>query len=74
MVLEHRHKRRGGGELDTHREVENSAHWALLPPEQTMMGLYYPALLPVSKLTATCKQLQCVSGRVKYLARKLALS
>uniref|UniRef100_A0AAV2KKX4 RNA binding protein fox-1 homolog 2 n=1 Tax=Knipowitschia caucasica TaxID=637954 RepID=A0AAV2KKX4_KNICA len=50
MVLEHRHRRRGGaGELDTHREPESSAQWAVVPPEQTMMGLYYPALLPGSQ-------------------------
>ncbi|XP_033827431.1 RNA binding protein fox-1 homolog 2-like isoform X5 [Periophthalmus magnuspinnatus] len=50
MVLEHRHRRRGGaGELDTHREPESSAQWTVVPPEQTMMGLYYPALLPGSQ-------------------------
>ncbi|XP_072299817.1 RNA binding protein fox-1 homolog 3-like isoform X5 [Eucyclogobius newberryi] len=50
MVLEHRHRRTGGaGELDMHREPEGSAQWAVVPPEQTMMGLYYPALLPGSQ-------------------------
>lgn len=51
MVLEHRRRRGGIGELETRREQESSAEWsAVVPPDQTMMGLYYPALLPVSCL------------------------
>lgn len=57
MVLEHRQGRGGtGGELETHREEERRRDekvesWsAIVPQDQTMMGLYYPAMLPVSSL------------------------
>lgn len=48
MVLEHGQRRGGtGGGLETEREGES---WtaAVVPVDQTMMGLYYPAMLPVS--------------------------
>ncbi|XP_023126376.2 RNA binding protein fox-1 homolog 2-like isoform X4 [Amphiprion ocellaris] len=48
MVLEHRPKRGGiGGEREWRRKVESSS--AVVPLDQTMMGLYYPAVLPGSQ-------------------------
>ncbi|TKS91530.1 RNA binding protein fox-1 -like protein 2 [Collichthys lucidus] len=49
MVLEHGQRRGGtGGGLETEREGES---WtaAVVPVDQTMMGLYYPAMLPGSQ-------------------------
>lgn len=55
MVLEHRHGRGGiGGERETQTEKERRRNgkvesWsAVVPLDQTMMGLYYQAMLPVS--------------------------
>lgn len=58
MVLERRQKRGGtGGGIETQREGERRRNgkvesWsaAVVPLDQTMMGLYYPAMLPVSSL------------------------
>lgn len=57
MVLEHRQRRGGtGGETETQREVDRRRDgkvesWsAVVPLDQTMMGLYYQAMLPVSSL------------------------
>lgn len=57
MVLEHGQERGGtGGEIETQREGERRRNgkvecWsAVVPLDQTMMGLYYPAMLPVSSL------------------------
>jgi len=57
MVLEHRHRGGGiGGERETQSEGEGRRSgipesWsAVVPLDQTMMGLYYPAMLPVSSL------------------------
>ncbi|CAJ1075775.1 RNA binding protein fox-1 homolog 2-like isoform X3 [Xyrichtys novacula] len=57
MVLEHRQRRgggEGGGEVETHgeegerrRKVESWS--AVVPLDQTMMGLYFPAMLPGSQ-------------------------
>ncbi|XP_040917745.1 RNA binding protein fox-1 homolog 2-like isoform X4 [Toxotes jaculatrix] len=56
MVLEHRERRGGtGGEIETQREGEKRRNgevesWsAVVPLAQTMMGLYYPAMLPGSQ-------------------------
>ncbi|XP_008413712.1 RNA binding protein fox-1 homolog 2-like isoform X3 [Poecilia reticulata] len=59
MVLGHRRRRgggiRGGGGEETQREGEGGSagiveSWsAVVPVDQTMMGLYYPALLPGSQ-------------------------
>nr|XP_019963570.1 PREDICTED: RNA binding protein fox-1 homolog 2-like [Paralichthys olivaceus] len=54
MVLERRHRRGGtGGEIETQGERENRRKvesWsAVVPLDQTMMGLYYPAMLPGSQ-------------------------
>ncbi|XP_042249783.1 RNA binding protein fox-1 homolog 2-like isoform X4 [Thunnus maccoyii] len=56
MVLEHRQRRGGtGGEIETHIEEERRRNekvecWsAVVPQDQTMMGLYYPAMLPGSQ-------------------------
>ncbi|XP_022052669.1 RNA binding protein fox-1 homolog 2-like isoform X3 [Acanthochromis polyacanthus] len=54
MVLEHRHKRGGiGGEREAQKEGEwrrEVESWsAVVPLDQTMMGLYYPAMLPGSQ-------------------------
>ncbi|KAM4535319.1 RNA binding protein fox-1 homolog 2-like isoform 4-T4 [Fundulus diaphanus] len=57
MVLGHRHRRGGGirGGEETQREGEGGRtgiveSWsAVVPLDQTMMGLYYPALLPGSQ-------------------------
>ncbi|XP_076607858.1 RNA binding protein fox-1 homolog 2-like isoform X3 [Chaetodon auriga] len=57
MVLEHRQRRGGtGGEIETQREGERRRNgkvegWsaAVVPLDQTMMGLYYPAMLPGSQ-------------------------
>lgn len=75
MVLEHRQRRGGsGGETETQSEGERRRNdkvesWsAVVPLDQTMMGLYYPAMLPVSSLleqgsfiqnaSCTCSDLQ----------------
>lgn len=58
MVLEQRQRRGGtGGGLEPRREEEKTSDgkvesWsaAVLPLDQTMMGLYYPAMLLVSSL------------------------
>lgn len=56
MVLEHRQARGGtGGGIDSHREGERRngkvESWStVVPLDQTMMGLYYQAMLPVSSL------------------------
>ncbi|XP_047428853.1 RNA binding protein fox-1 homolog 2-like isoform X5 [Mugil cephalus] len=49
MVLEHRHKSGGiGGERETQRRKVEI--WpGVVPLDQTMMGLYYPAMLPGSQ-------------------------
>ncbi|KAM8724637.1 RNA binding protein fox-1 homolog 3-like isoform 3-T3 [Acanthopagrus schlegelii] len=57
MVLERRQKRGGtGGGIETQREGERRRNgkvesWsaAVVPLDQTMMGLYYPAMLPGSQ-------------------------
>ncbi|XP_041856094.1 RNA binding protein fox-1 homolog 2-like isoform X5 [Melanotaenia boesemani] len=56
MVLERRHRGGGiGGERETQREGEGRRNgilesWsAVVPLDQTMMGLYYPAMLPGSQ-------------------------
>ncbi|XP_039973174.1 RNA binding protein fox-1 homolog 2-like isoform X2 [Xiphias gladius] len=56
MVLEHKQRRGGtGGEIETQREGEKRRNgkvesWpAVVPLDQTMMGLYYPAMLPGSQ-------------------------
>ncbi|XP_044038296.1 RNA binding protein fox-1 homolog 2-like isoform X6 [Siniperca chuatsi] len=56
MVLEHRQRKGGtGGEIETQREGERRRNgkvesWsAVVPLDQTMMGLYYPAMLPGSQ-------------------------
>ncbi|KAM4531778.1 RNA binding protein fox-1 homolog 2-like isoform 4-T4 [Odontesthes bonariensis] len=56
MVLEHRHRGGGiGGEREAQREGEGRRNgipesWsAVVPLDQTMMGLYYPAMLPGSQ-------------------------
>lgn len=55
MVLEHRQRRGGTGEGIEPREGERRRNgkvesWsaAVVPLNLTMMGLYYPAMLPVS--------------------------
>lgn len=59
MVLEHRHRGGAGGEAETQREGEKRRDgrvesWtAVVPLDQTMMGLYYPAMLPVSSTPRT---------------------
>lgn len=57
MVLEHRQHRKGGtgGGIETQREGERRRNgkvecWPAVPLDETMMGLYYPAMLPVSSL------------------------
>ncbi|XP_068574657.1 RNA binding protein fox-1 homolog 2-like isoform X4 [Cebidichthys violaceus] len=53
MVLEHSEGRGGtGGDIQTHGEGErrrNESWSAVVPLEQTMMGLYYQAMLPGSQ-------------------------
>lgn len=49
MVLEHRH-RRGGTEGERRRDGKVEGWSAVVPLDQTMMGLYYPAMLTVSSV------------------------
>lgn len=66
MVLEQRHRGGGiGGEREGEEERRRNEiveSWsAVVPLDQTMMGLYYPAILPVSSPAVNPRAAGCES-------------
>lgn len=65
MVLEQRHRGGGIGEREGEEERRRNEiveSWsAVVPLDQTMMGLYYPAILPVSSSAVNHHAMDCES-------------